>query len=307
MIILRKQSFKLKESLITEKKSFFNRRNFIMGMGGILASTIIKPGFPKNIDITYDHLYDRPVTKFNIIRKYNNFFEFGTSKQIWKDAQKLNTNDWSIKVIGGKYNNQKIFFEDLYKKFEIEDRTYRFRCVEAWSMVIPWQGFKLSSLIKFLEPDADTKFVEFETFFMPKYAKNQLQSWYPWPYKEIISLPEALNELAFLATGIYGEDLPKQNGAPLRLVLPWKYGFKSIKSITKIRFLKNRTKSFWETIEPKEYGFWANVNPEVPHRRWSQKLEKDVESGKMYPTKIFNGYSEWVQDLYDINDKNLFF
>ena len=197
---------------------------------------------------------------------------------------------------------------DLLNKIDLEERIYKFRCVEAWSMIVPWYGFQLSKLISILEPKSDTKFVEFETFYRPQEANNQKQSWYPWPYKEVITIKEAMNPLSFLATGIYGKPLPKQNGAPIRLVLPWKYGFKSIKSISKIKFSNKISKSFWQTIAPREYGFWANVNPKVPHRRWSQQFEKDIETGNKYPTELFNGYNDWVYNLYpNINDKSIFY
>jgi sulfoxide reductase catalytic subunit YedY len=174
-------------------------------------------------------------------------------------------------------------------------------------MVIPWYGFQLSELLKFLEPETDKKYVSFKTFFNPDIAFNQKQKWYPWPYQETITLEEARNPLAFIATGIYGKNLPNQNGAPLRLVLPWKYGFKSIKSITQIEFTKERKKSFWENIAPKEYGFWANVNPSVPHRRWSQEYEKDIGTGSRFPTEIYNGYQKWVDYLYKDKKKDLLF
>ncbi len=306
MNLIKKKSFFIKENKITKKENYLNRRNLMMGIGSSLVFS--KLGNLKAEFVNEKFIVKRPITKYETIKKYNNFFEFGASKKIWKAAQKLNTEDWKIKVEGGKFNNQSILYEDILKKLYEEERTYRFRCVEAWSMVIPWKGYELSQLIKYLEPDNDTKFVEFETFYEPEQAKNQKQNWYPWPYRETITISEALNQLAFLATGIYGEDLPKQNGAPLRIVLPWKYGFKSIKSIKKIKFLKKRNLSFWEKIEPEEYGFWANVNPEYPHRRWSQKKEKDIGTGETYPTKIYNGYEKWVKYLYkDIKSNELFF
>ncbi|MDC3057395.1 protein-methionine-sulfoxide reductase catalytic subunit MsrP, partial [Alphaproteobacteria bacterium] len=225
-----------------------------------------------------------------------------------KQAQKLNIQNWLIKISENNMPDRNIYLEDIIKKIDLEERVYKFRCVEAWSMIVPWQGFELSKLINILKPRLDTKYVEFQTFYRPKEANNQKQNWYPWPYKEIITIEEAMHPLAFIATGVYGEPLPKQNGAPIRLVLPWKYGFKSIKSIVKIKFSNTRTKSFWETIAPKEYGFWANVNPKVPHRRWSQEYEKDIESGNKYPTQLFNGYGEWVASLYgDLNNKSIFF
>ena len=159
-----------------------------------------------------------------------------------------------------------------------------------------------------MNPKSNTKYVEFETFYRPNEASNQKQSWYPWPYKEIITIEEALHPLSFIATGIYGKPIPKQNGAPIRLVLPWKYGFKSIKSIKKIRFTDTKSKSFWQTIAPKEYGFWANVNPKIPHRRWSQEYERDIETGNKFPTEKFNGYGDWVASLYpNLEDQSIFY
>ena len=257
----------------------------------------------------FSDVVDRPETKLEVLSRYNNFFEFGTSKEIWKSAQKLNVSNWSIEIKGGKYNKKKIDYDFLIRHFALEERIYKFRCVEAWSMVVPWYGFELSKLIDFLEPESSVKYVSFLTFYDTSAAKNQKQSWYPWPYREIVTIEEARNVLSFVATGVYGKDLPKQNGAPLRLVFPWKYGFKSIKSIVKIEFLKERKKSFWENIAPEEYGFWANVNPNIPHRRWSQKTEKDLGSGNRFPTQIFNGYEKWVSYLYkdfDIKEKKLF-
>ena len=306
MLIKKKKSYNFKESLVTEEKFYLNRRNLIKGLGSILIYPSFIPSLlSKNID--YD-ITSREPTKLEILTRYNNFFEFGTSKEIWKASQKLNTENWKLSIKGGKYNGKEISLDSLIKNFQLEERIYKFRCVEAWSMIVPWYGFQLSELLKFLEPETDIKYISFKTFFDPEVAFNQKQTWYPWPYQEIITLEEANNPLAFIATGLYGKKLPNQNGAPIRLVLPWKYGFKSIKSIVKIEFLKEREKSFWETIAPKEYGFWANVNPKVPHRRWSQEFEKDIGTGKKYPTKIFNGYEKWVSYLYrGIDSSSLFF
>ena len=306
MLIKKKKSYNSKENLVTEEKFYLNRRNLIKGLGSLLIYPSFTPSiFSENID--YD-ITSRKPTKFKVLTKYNNYFEFGTSKEIWKASQQLKTENWKISIKGGKYNGKEISLDSLIKNFQLEERIYKFRCVEAWSMIVPWYGFQLSELLKFLEPETDMKYISFKTFFEPEVAFNQKQSWYPWPYQEIITLEEANNPLAFMATGLYGKKLPNQNGAPIRLVLPWKYGFKSIKSIVKIEFIKEREKSFWETIAPKEYGFWANVNPKVPHRRWSQEFEKDIGTGKRYPTKIFNGYEKWVSYLYkDIDSNSLFF
>ena len=181
----------------------------------------------------------------------------------------------------------------------LEERVYRLRCVEAWSMVVPWSGFPLSALVKLAEPLSTAKYVRMETFMDPDNAKGQKQHWYPWPYIEGLSIEEAMNDLAFIATGIYGKPMPRQNGAPLRLAVPWKYGFKSTKSIVRLTFTSERPVSFWEELQASEYGFWANVNPEVPHARWSQSSEQPLGGGgKRIPTLLYNGYGEQVADLY---------
>tara|TARA_B100001939_G_scaffold156720_1_gene135419 strand:- start:33 stop:959 length:927 start_codon:yes stop_codon:yes gene_type:complete len=308
MNLSKKKFINFKEDQITKKSLFLNRRKFILGFTGSILASNLSNLYANNQKTNYNKIIKRKLTSYENITKYNNFFEFGTTKQIWKQAQKLNIQNWLIKISENNMPDRNIYLEDIIKKIDLEERVYKFRCVEAWSMIVPWQGFELSKLINILKPRLDTKYVEFQTFYRPKEANNQKQNWYPWPYKEIITIEEAMHPLAFIATGVYGEPLPKQNGAPIRLVLPWKYGFKSIKSIVKIKFSNTRTKSFWETIAPKEYGFWANVNPKVPHRRWSQEYEKDIESGNKYPTQLFNGYGEWVASLYgDLNNKSIFF
>ena len=308
MNLIKKKFTYIKENKVTDQNIFFNRRKFILGLSGIILSTKINNLSANTNNTKYDKVIEREMTSFENLSKYNNFFEFGTTKQIWKQAQKLNIENWKIEISGSNSSNTNFFLEDLLSKVDLEERIYKFRCVEAWSMIVPWQGFQLSKLIQILDPKSDTRYVEFETFFRPEEASNQKQSWYPWPYKEIITLEEAMHPLSFIATGIYGKSLPKQNGAPIRLVIPWKYGFKSIKSITKINFTNSKTKSFWETIAPKEYGFWANVNPKVPHRRWSQEYERDIETGNKYPTKLFNGYEKWVSNLYrEIENKSIFY
>ena len=308
MLIRKKNFLNIKENSVTDKSKYLKRRDFVIGFIGASLfpmSSLIGNTYNKNNQF---NIAERSITSFKKLTRYNNFFEFGTSKQIWKAAQKLVTDPWKIKVVKSENQENYIDYEELVKKFDLEERIYKFRCVEAWSMIVPWYGFQLSELIDYLQPSQDIKFVSFKTFYNPKIAPNQKQKWYPWPYKEIITVEEARNKLAFIATGIYGEDLPKQNGAPLRLVLPWKYGFKSIKSISEIEFLRNREKSFWETIAPNEYGFWANVNPKYPHRRWSQEYETDIGNGNKYPTKIFNGYEKWVSHLYkDLDEKSLFY
>ena len=308
MYLIKKNFLHFKENKITDQSVFLNRRKVILGAMGSIFAANFSNLYANNNNNNYNKVIKRNLTSFENISKYNNFFEFGTTKQIWKQAQKLKIENWKIEISGSNISDKNIFLEDILQKVGIEERVYKFRCVEAWSMVVPWNGFPLSKLIKILDPKSDTKYVEFETFFRPDEANNQKQSWYPWPYKEIITINEAMHPLSFIATGVYGKPLPKQNGAPIRLVLPWKYGFKSIKSIVKINFTNTKTKSFWETIAPKEYGFWANVNPDVPHRRWSQEYEKDIDTGNRYPTLLFNGYSEWVSSLYvNVKSKSIFY
>ena len=188
--------------------------------------------------------------------------------------------------------------EELIRKMPVDERLYRFRCVEAWSMTVPWSGFPLKALVDFAQPASGAKYLVMKTFSRPQEASGQKQFWYPWPYTEGLTLEEATNDLAFVVTGLYGKPARKQNGAPLRLALPWKYGFKSTKGIVKITFTDQRPKSFWETIQAGEYGFWANVNPDVPHPRWSQATEEVIGTGKRVPTLLFNGYGDYVADLY---------
>ena len=237
---------------------------------------------------------------------YNNFYEFGSHKSIYKAAQALKTNPWSITIDGLVDNPKTIDWDDLLKQLPIEERVYRHRCVEAWSMIVPWTGFPLSSLISLVKPLSSAKYITLETIMDREAMPGLRQHWYPWPYTEGLTLPEAANELAFMATGVYGKKLPKQMGAPVRLVVPWKYGFKSIKSVVRITFTDKRPVSFWEKLQPKEYGFWANVNPEVAHPRWSQARERTL-SGQTIPTQLFNGYTEFVAHLYkNMKDEKLF-
>jgi sulfoxide reductase catalytic subunit YedY len=188
--------------------------------------------------------------------------------------------------------------DELIRKMTLEERLYRFRCVEAWSMAVPWTGFTVKSLVAFAKPLSGAKYVKFETFMNPKVAPGQSQRWYPWPYTEGLTIAEANNDLPLMVTGIYGKPIPTQHGAPLRLITPWKYGFKSVKSISKISFVAERPKTFWEGLQASEYGFWANVNPEVAHPRWSQATEQVLGSRERRPTLLFNGYGEQVAGLY---------
>ena len=242
---------------------------------------------------------DREITSERVATTYNNFYEFGSSKNVWQAAQRLAIRPWEIRIEGMVEKPRTVAIDDLLKAVAIEERLYRHRCVEAWAMAVPWSGIPMKDFVAFAKPLASAKYVRMETFNLPDVASGQKASWYPWPYVEGLTIEEATNELALLATGIYGKPLPKQMGAPIRLVVPWKYGFKSVKAIVRFVFTDQRPKSFWEAIQAQEYGFWANVNPKVPHPRWSQASEDLIgTSGSRVPTQLFNGYAEFVAHLY---------
>jgi sulfoxide reductase catalytic subunit YedY len=246
---------------------------------------------------------DRPVTDEKINGNYNNFYEYGSSKTIASAAQMLRLRPWTVKIDGMVDKPFEIGVDDLIAKMPVEERLYRHRCVEAWSMAIPWTGFALAKLVEMAKPLSSAKYLQMETFKDPSMAPGQKQSWYPWPYTEGLTIPEATNDLAFIAIGAYGHPMPKQHGAPLRLAVPWKYGFKSVKSIVRFTFTDKRPSTFWEALQSSEYGFWANVNPQVPHPRWSQSSEELIGTGERRPTLLFNGYGEQVADLYKGMDK----
>ncbi|MGI9569753.1 MAG: protein-methionine-sulfoxide reductase catalytic subunit MsrP, partial [Desulfobulbia bacterium] len=241
---------------------------------------------------------DRDITPEEINSTYNNFYEYGSHKQISKAAQALRIRPWTVTLDGLVEEPVELGIDDLLAKMPLEERLYRHRCVEAWSMTVPWSGFSLKSLVDLARPLASAKYVRFETFLDKSMASGQGQTWYPWPYVEGVTIKEAANDLAFMVTGAYGKPLAKQFGSPLRLALPWKYGFKSIKSIVKISFTEEQPVSFWQEVGPSEYGFYANVNPKVNHKRWSQASERVLHTGKRVPTLLFNGYGEQVADLY---------
>ncbi len=240
----------------------------------------------------------RPLTDEKVATTYNNFYEFGSHKQIHRAAQALRIRPWTVTLDGMVEKKITIGVDELLRKMPLEERLYRLRCVEAWSMTGPWSGFELKALIDFARPLGSAKYIRMETFSDPEMAPGQKQFWYPWPYVEGLTIEEAVNELAFIATGLYGKPMPKQNGSPLRLAVPWKYGFKSIKSIVKFTFQEERPKTFWEIVASSEYGFWANVNPEVPHPRWSPARERVLGTGKKVPTQLFNGYGAFVAGMY---------
>jgi methionine sulfoxide reductase catalytic subunit len=303
MHIIRRRPWELPETLVTSEHAFFNRRQFMTGTTAIGAGVLFGGALRADAASVNPKFVDagRAVTDESYATTYNNYYEFGASKRIAAAAEALPTEPWSIVIDGEVDAPMTLDFADLMKKVSLEDRIVRHRCVEAWAMVVPWTGFPLSQLVALAKPKADAKFLRFETFKNEEVAPGQregLFTTYPWPYVEGLTLAEATNELAFMVTGAYGKTLPKSMGAPIRLHTPWKYGFKSIKSIVKISFTKERPVSFWEEINANEYGFWANVNPEVPHPRWSQAEETMLGTNERVPTKLFNGYGEFVAPLY---------
>jgi sulfoxide reductase catalytic subunit YedY len=241
---------------------------------------------------------DRPVTDEKINTSYNNFYEFGSTKNVVKAAQALKLRPWTVKLDGMVEQPQEIGLDDLIRKMPLEERLYRHRCVEAWGMAIPWSGFPLAKLVELAKPLSSAKYLRMETFLDPAVAPAQKQTWHPWPYVEGLTMAEATNELAFLATGAYGKPVSKSQGAPLRLAVPWKYGFKHIKSIVKIRFVEKQPLNTWQDQAGNEYGFYANVNPTVDHPRWTQATERRIGEFFRRKTLMFNGYADQVASLY---------
>ena len=312
MLFKEKKGWEIPEQRITEEAFFRNRRDLIKCIGGttgLFAATAMVPAAlaSQNTDQKYQatrnerYTFSRPLTDEFDATTYNNFYEFGSHKSIYKAAQALKTSPWSITIDGLVDNPKKLDWDDLLSQLPIEERVYRHRCVEAWSMIVPWIGFPLSSLISLVKPLSNAKYIVLETIMDKDAMPGLRQHWYPWPYTEGLTLDEAGNELAFMATGVYGKKLPKQMGAPVRLVVPWKYGFKSIKSIVKITLTEQEPPTSWSIANPREYGFYSNVNPEVDHPRWSQATERPLGGGlfaKRIPTRMFNGYEEDVANLY---------
>jgi sulfoxide reductase catalytic subunit YedY len=310
---------KINPSEITPEHVYLNRRQF-MKLGALAAGALalaacgtgetagsgseagqapMVDGDPPKAGAGADELGD-PLTSYEDITNYNNFYEFSVDKEEVAVLSKgFVTSPWTV-TVGGLVNKPGEYsLDDLVKKFTPEERIYRLRCVEAWSMVIPWVGFPLAKLLNEVEPTSDAKFIRFETLFDPEQMPGQNSGWYNWPYVEGLRLDEAMNDLAILATGLYGKPLPPQDGAPVRLVVPWKYGFKSIKSIVKIDLVSEMPTSLWMSAAPHEYGFYANVNPEVNHPRWSQATERRIGELSRRKTLMFNGYEEEVAHLYD--------
>lgn len=304
----------LKYSDVTPKRDFLNRRQIMAGAAGLIAAggfagtAAARPLSARKNSVLSASL---PVTPQEAATTYNNYYEFGTSKEDPAHyADTLTTDPWSVKV-GGLANNTGTYsYDDIIKDMALEERIYRFRCVEGWSMVVPWIGFSLSEFIKRADPQSGAKYVKFETLVRPEEMPGQRRGILPWPYVEGLRMDEAMHPLAMLVVGMYGETLPNQNGAPIRLIVPWKYGFKSIKSIVSMEFVGKQPTNTWKVANSREYGFYSNVNPNVDHPRWSQATERPIGQGlfaKRQPTLMFNGYADEVTGLYAGMDLRKFF
>lgn len=319
------KSWEIYENEVTSETIYYNRRRFLKTLvgAGIGASLIPLAGcqksnstialeeslkLPKILSVKTNPDFasvDRPIADEELAGSYNNFYEFGGGKNIWLKAQKLPTEDWKVEVTGLVKNPKTYDIDQLKTNFPLEERIYRFRCVEAWSMVLPWIGFPMRALLEAVEPTSQAKFVRFTSFYDPEITTGPglHLGFLPWPYQEGLRLEEMANELAFFALGIYGHDLPKQHGAKIRCILPWKYGFKGAKSVVKIEFLDKQPATYWNTVVPNEYDFEANVNPNKPHPRWSQATEKFISKGpglswELKETLPYNGYGKYVASLY---------
>ncbi len=311
--MLIKKPSDIRPSEITSEANYMNRRTFIRAGSIAGASILAAPAMAAVVPdqpraklqgvIESEFSTDETPTSYEDVTGYNNFYEFGTGKEDpARYAQEFDARPWSITVDGHAEKTGTFHFEDFIKPFDLEERIYRMRCVEAWSMVIPWVGISLADIVKHYQPTSKAKYVAFETLHDPVRMPGQRRRVLDWPYREGLTIAEATNPLAILAVGVYGETLPNQNGAPIRLVVPWKYGFKGIKSIVRMSFVEKQPDVSWRMAAANEYGFYANVNPEVDHPRWSQASERAIGAGLFAPRKptlMFNGYGEQVAHLYD--------
>ncbi len=297
-------------SEITSESSYINRRSFMETAGALALGGLIAPtALPAMACAPAEGLtQDEKITDEDDATSYNNYYEFGTGKEDPKEqAKKFRPMPWTVNVEGMVKTPRPFSFDDLVGKLAVQDRVYRHRCVEAWSMVIPWQGVQLRDVIARCQPLPSAKFVEFTTLYDPQRMPGQARSVLPWPYREALRMDEAMNSLTLLATGMYGKALPNQNGAPLRLVVPWKYGFKGIKGIVKLRFTDKSPQTTWNDAIPSEYGFYGNVNPAVDHPRWSQAKERRIGQFLKVATLPFNGYANQVASMYSGMDLRKFY
>lgn len=304
-----RRSWELSDRDATPEELFLSRRKFLALLSIAAAcarnpngveSTIPAPAPPYPFPRNARFRLDRRITDEPIAATYNNFYEFSPDKdQVWQLTEKFITSPWTVEVAGLVHKPRTFDVGELLRIMPMEERLYRLRCVEAWAMAVPWTGFPLSALLKLVEPMSSAKFVRFIGFNRPKEAPGiNNQTWYPWPYYEALRLDEAMNELTLVATGIYGHELPKQHGAPIRIVVPWKYGYKSAKSVTRIELVSEKPHTFWNDEYPEEYSFESNVNPHVPHPKWSQATERLIGSFEVRKTIPYNGYAPWVAHLY---------
>jgi sulfoxide reductase catalytic subunit YedY len=288
----------IKASEITPESAWLGRREFIRA-AGVAAGAALVPAALAARPVARRAVQGDGLTPFDDVTTYNNYYEFGTSKDDpAHNAGAFRTRPWSVQIAGEVARPQTVNLEDILRRFPSQERVYRLRCVEAWSMVVPWQGFPLRDLINWVRPTSRARFVEFTTVLAPDQMPGQRRSVLPWPYVEGLRMDEAMHPLTILATGLYNRPLPNQNGAPLRLVVPWKYGFKSGKALVKIRLSAEMPSTTWNIAAPEEYGFYANVNPDVDHPRWSQGRERRIGEFLRRPTQMFNGYADQVASLY---------
>ena len=294
---------RIAESEVTAEGVFLRRRELLKGLAaaaviGCRRSEPLPEPPPLHARLDEEHRVSRPITPASVTGRYNNFYELSPDKERAHElASHLRIDPWSVRVEGLVHRPATFDIDDL-RRMSLEERILRFRCVEAWAMVVPWTGFPLRALLDRVEPTSDANFVRFWSVDDASLPGVQSQPWYPWPYFEGLRLDEAMNDLSFVALGMYGRELARQHGAPVRLVLPWKYGFKSIKSITRIELVRQKPETFWSRLEPREYGFYANVDPERSHPRWSQAHHRMLGTGYRVPTEPYNGYGEQVASMY---------
>ena len=323
-----RRGWKIPSALATPESIYLDRRKFLRTLGlagagltisgsvlraaGALAGASAKPGtaasasksgaprplFPAHRNPKFT--LDRPLSDAKVAASYNNFYEFTEQKdQVWKLVDRFQPRPWRIEIAGLVNKPRELDVDELIRSLPVEERLYRHRCVEAWAMAVPWTGIPMRQFVKWADPTSAATYIRFVSFLKPEEAPNQKRAtWYPWPYYEGLRMDEAMNELTLLGIGIYGHELPKQHGAPIRVITPWKYGYKSAKSIVRFEFVDQQPRTFWNDVAPKEYSFLSNVNPKVPHPRWSQATEKMIGTGERRPTLPFNGYGEWVAGMY---------
>jgi sulfoxide reductase catalytic subunit YedY len=315
--VIRNRNLSLPDSEITPEEIYFNRRQFMVAtgaviLGGVAGDLLIPSDLSAQAGLAFKksspYSTSETQTDYHSATHYNNYYEFSTDKEeVAEVTGEFKTGPWRIRYDGLLQSPGSIDVRELIRRFPLEERIYRLRCVEGWSMVIPWIGFPLSSLISFIKPSKRAKYMAFETIYAPNQMPGQRRSVLSWPYKEGLRLDEAMHPLTILAVGMYGRALPAQNGAPVRLVVPWKYGFKSIKSIVRLRLTESAPDTTWNLAAPEEYGFYANVNPKVDHPRWSQATERRIGELRRRATLPFNGYEREVAHLYKGMDLRRFY